>query len=659
MSLDGIVMHSRDLVDQETLDAGGFGTVSLCFHRKCGVVVLKKVYTGFNTKESNEALLEEGKIMQRLSHDRVVKLIGIILEDQNYSLVIEYVQNGNLLHVLKKATVPMSVKARVILETIEGMIYLHDQKIVHKDLKPENILIDGDFHAKIADLGLATLKTWSKLTKEETNRQKICNKSSNTMKKHNAGTLLYMAPEHLKSIHTKATEKSDVYSFGIVMWVIYTNKEPYEHAINDTQLMYCVTNNERPLMKDLPENCPEESRDLMQKCWSDKIEDRPMFKECDYIFSKFYTQNYEKYIEKDVAEVKSTFPEPKPFVQRMTSLQVDSVAEPPSIQPTDHPQSLHSSQGLQTINLINEQLFQAASNDPVQSEEPKEEEILERKLQAEMNYHQTGSFSHSSLPIQGDRIGNPSSALNVGPIDGLYEERAVPASYNYGNSMHPENAYASRKRPEPTAPFKSINASSIRPWNVSSRQYDLNATRKTPYTAHNVPVPESSIPKPYMEQQQVYPLDVRQAEDKFLNLSISNSSGVQIGNHNSMNIQSKRRPDYQARCQSEEKYLYYMQHGVFDSTSLVNEKQHQFLENNLSKKWKAFARNIGFSEPEVEEIDYDYERDGLQEKVHQMLHKWKMKVGSKNTTVGKVAMALYKMEETEFLDQLIDLGGTL
>lgn len=42
-----------------------------------------------------------------------------------------------------------------------------------------------------------------------------------------AGTLSYMAPEHLESIHNPSTEKSDVYSFAIVVWVILTGEEPY------------------------------------------------------------------------------------------------------------------------------------------------------------------------------------------------------------------------------------------------------------------------------------------------------------------------------------------------------------------------------------------------------------------------------------------------
>lgn len=42
--------------------------------------------------------------MRRLQHNRVVKLLGIILEDGNYSLVMEYVDRGNMMKVLQKVS---------------------------------------------------------------------------------------------------------------------------------------------------------------------------------------------------------------------------------------------------------------------------------------------------------------------------------------------------------------------------------------------------------------------------------------------------------------------------------------------------------------------------------------------------------------------------
>jgi len=81
------------------------------------------------------------------------------------------------------------------------------------------------FLPQIADLGLATCQSWSKLTREESRRK---SRSGCTVGTRGAGTLSYMAPEHLNDINARSTEKSDVYSFAIVLWVILACQEPYE-----------------------------------------------------------------------------------------------------------------------------------------------------------------------------------------------------------------------------------------------------------------------------------------------------------------------------------------------------------------------------------------------------------------------------------------------
>lgn len=77
---------------------------------------------------------------------------------------------------------------------------------------------------QIADFGFASYKSWSQLSREETGRRKQIKSDC----QYSGGTLSYMAPEHLSTIHIKPGEKSDVYSFSIVMWAIFANKEPYE-----------------------------------------------------------------------------------------------------------------------------------------------------------------------------------------------------------------------------------------------------------------------------------------------------------------------------------------------------------------------------------------------------------------------------------------------
>ncbi|XP_053570643.1 receptor-interacting serine/threonine-protein kinase 1 isoform X2 [Bombina bombina] len=680
MSLDDIRMHSEDLIDKEQLDCGGFGTVSLCFHRNHGLVVLKTVYTGLKHEMYNEALLEEGKIMHRLNHDRVVKLLGLILENGNYSLVMEYMTKGNLCNVLQQVTVPLSVKGRFILEIIEGMTYLHDQNIVHKDLKPENVLVDNDFHIKIADLGVATFKTWSKLTKEETYRKQKSQSINGHQAKNNAGTLSYMAPEHLKSLSTKPTEKSDVYSFGIVIWAILTGKEPYENAFNIEQLRVCVIGGDRPSLEELPENSPPEALDMMQLCWKDKPEERPTFRECDEKLRTFYTNKLQKKIESDVAKMSIEFPKPQGFIERMASLQLDCDAEPPSIATKDQPQSLHSSQGLLTGDL-DECLF--SPGEPVESEYPKQDENLERKLQEEVRYHQTGSRfddrlsmldvqpsfaeiqsmresseSYSKYPTNlSTHMSNvrPFISDSEKPVDhsmSFDQRNIMPNAESCGPDVTP--GYHSQTAQQvniPNSAFEGHNIYSGTPGPAShSFGFDTNLMPTLPFhTALYVPIPESGMSDPY--QQPPKPVsEARYGGETSMSLHIVNSKSVQIGNNNVMNIQKPppmKKSPIRTQC--------LIDPAILESNAVVNEKHLQLLRDNLSIKWKTFVRLLGFRDPEIEEIDHDFERDGLREKVYQALHKWIMKEGSKNATVGKVAYVLHSMSEIELLNEFINI----
>ncbi|KAK7802296.1 hypothetical protein U0070_012818 [Myodes glareolus] len=565
MSLDNIKMASSDLLEKKDLDSGGFGKVSLCFHRTHGFVILKKVYTGPNRAEYNEALLEEGKMMHRLRHIRVVKLLGIIIEDGNYSLVMEFMEKGNLMHVLKaevggafqqsvlmcQVSVPLSVKGRIIMEIIEGMCYLHDKGVIHKDLKPENILVDHDFHIKIADLGVASFKTWSKLTKEEHNKQK----EVNSIAKKNGGTLYYMAPEHLNDVNAKATEKSDVYSFGIVLWAIFANKEPYENAISPEQLLICIKSGNRPNVEDIIEHCPREIISLMEKCWQAAPENRP------------------------------TFPE--------------------------QPGSLHSSQGLQ-MGPVEESWFFSSPEQP----QEENERSVQAKLQEEAGYHAFGRFTEKQTKPQ------PKQKVALS----REEERKRRVSHD---------PFAQQR------PHENVQSTAARGFSDPGPLCHGNA-------AHQLSGPASQTRMPYWNNGLYNQHGFPPADDS-IRYTICNSSGVQIGNYNYMDLgPSSQLPDNMCKEESVTKCL-----AIFDNNSSLTEKHLNPVRENLGRQWKNCARKLGFTDSQIDEIDHDYERDGLKEKVYQMLQKWLMREGTRGATVGKMARALYQCHRIDLLNHLI------
>ncbi|XP_054447944.1 receptor-interacting serine/threonine-protein kinase 1 [Pteronotus mesoamericanus] len=656
MSLDDIKMKSSDFLEKEHLDSGGFGEVSLCLHRSHGLVILKKVYTGPKCTEYNESLLEEGKMMHRLKHERVIKLLGIIIEEGNYCLVMEYMEKGNLMHVLKaEISIPLSVKGRIILETIEGMCYLHGEGVIHKDLKPENILVDNDFHIKIADLGVASFKTWSKLTKEEHNEQR----KVNSLSRKNGGTLYYMAPEHLNDINARPSEKSDVYSFAIVLWAIFANKEPYENAISEQQLVMCIKSGNRPDEGDIIEYCPKEIISLMKQCWEADPDVRPTFAGIEEKFRPFYLRHLKEDVEEDVKSLKKEYPGQNEIVKRMQSLQMDCVAIPPSRSnsATEQPSSLHSSQGL-GMGPVEESWF--APSPEYQQEE--NDLRLQSKLQEEANYHLFGSRMDKQTKqqprqnvgynreeerrrrVSHDPFAQPKLYQNPG-VKGLASSNAT----SHGNEVHQPVGLTSQPQ------GLHWNNGSYNPHGFRTTPLDLGTAgpricygRNASHipSLHKTPVPETNL----LENTPTIPFVSLTSRGESIKYSIFNSTGIQIGDKNYMEVgMSSPLQDNMYTNLKEPAFIYL---DMFDNTTSLTDKHLDPVRENLGKSWKSCARKLGFTESHIDEIDHDYERDGLKEKVYQMLQKWLMREGNKGATVGKLAYALYQCSRLDLLNTL-------
>jgi GAF domain-containing protein len=128
-------------------------------------------------------------------------------------IVVELMERGTLWQVLHNEELLLSGsrKYEMARQVAQGMAYLHnfEPPIIHRDLKSLNILVAQDFSLKIADFGLARVIPQSQVM---TTR---------------LGTVCWMAPEVFARSHY--SEKADVYSYGIILWEIWTRKEPYTH----------------------------------------------------------------------------------------------------------------------------------------------------------------------------------------------------------------------------------------------------------------------------------------------------------------------------------------------------------------------------------------------------------------------------------------------
>lgn len=98
------------------------------------------------------------------------------------------------------------------------------------------------------------------------------------------GTICYMSPEMLMNkVKQETSFKTDVYSFGIIMHEVFFEKVPYLDSEDFDSIIALgshVVKGLRPFIPDRSYSDAENAYiDLMQRCWSAKIAERPTFEE--------------------------------------------------------------------------------------------------------------------------------------------------------------------------------------------------------------------------------------------------------------------------------------------------------------------------------------------------------------------------------------------
>src|SRR5712691_7196313 len=122
------------------------------------------------------------------------------LNHQNIVLVymaMEYVEGRELREMLVEGqSVPVVQAVDIAAQVGEGLAYAHQHHVVHRDIKPANILVTVDGRAKIADFGIARMRS------SETRTQ--------------TGIILgspkYISPEQV--VGKRADHRSDIFSLG-------------------------------------------------------------------------------------------------------------------------------------------------------------------------------------------------------------------------------------------------------------------------------------------------------------------------------------------------------------------------------------------------------------------------------------------------------------
>ncbi|KAL6616186.1 hypothetical protein ACP70R_038456 [Stipagrostis hirtigluma subsp. patula] len=209
--LEVIMAATDNFAAQAKIGEGGFGPVYMAKLEDGQEVAVKRLSR--RSMQGAGEFKNEVKLIAKLQHKNLVRLLGCCIDEDERMLVYEYMQNQSLDTFIfdegKRRSLRWHKRFEIILGIARGLLYLHEDsrfRIIHRDLKASNVLLDKNMIPKISDFGIA----------------RMFGGDQTTAYTRKVGFSGYMSPEY--AMDGVFSMKSDIYSFGVLVLEIISGK---------------------------------------------------------------------------------------------------------------------------------------------------------------------------------------------------------------------------------------------------------------------------------------------------------------------------------------------------------------------------------------------------------------------------------------------------
>jgi len=241
---------------KDVLGTGAFSQVRLAESKEDGHMHAIKIIDKKALRGKEDSLENEIRVLKRLDHKNVVKLLEAYESRTCVYLVMELVTGGELFdRIVEKGSYSEKDAADLIKQVLSAVAYMHEEGVVHRDLKPENLLYyspDADSKIMISDFGLSKME-------ESGVMATAC------------GTPGYVAPEVLaQKPYGKAV---DVWSIGVISYILLCGYPPF-YDENDANLFAQILKGEFEFDSPYWDDISEEAKDFIRSLMCVNVENR-------------------------------------------------------------------------------------------------------------------------------------------------------------------------------------------------------------------------------------------------------------------------------------------------------------------------------------------------------------------------------------------------
>uniref|UniRef100_A0A667XHW2 non-specific serine/threonine protein kinase n=1 Tax=Myripristis murdjan TaxID=586833 RepID=A0A667XHW2_9TELE len=241
------------------LGDGAFGKVYKAQNKQTGVLAAAKVIDTKNEEELEDYMVEID-ILASCDHQNIVKLLDAFYYESKLWILIEFCAGGAVDAVMLELERPLTEpQIRVVCrQTLQALLYLHDNKIIHRDLKAGNILLTLDGDVKLADFGVSA-------------------KNTKTLQRRDSfiGTPYWMAPEVVMCETSKDRPydyKADIWSLGVTL-IELAQIEPPNHEMNPMRVLLKIAKSDPPTLMQ-PSRWSPEFSDFLRRCLDKNVDNR-------------------------------------------------------------------------------------------------------------------------------------------------------------------------------------------------------------------------------------------------------------------------------------------------------------------------------------------------------------------------------------------------